>query len=141
MVSQHALQVSRPTPRGEVEGSGLGGRGGGYPGPHPGGKLRCLAWGGGSLGPHPGGKLRGLAWEGVSRPTPGFFFHKSYSLCGTVNDKGFYHAYTLFLHLGKVATTDRCYDCACIIYIYIYIYIYFDFFFELGQFENALEGW
>ena len=39
MVSQHALQVSRPTPRGEVEGSGLGdfqahtrggGGGGGY---------------------------------------------------------------------------------------------------------------
>ena len=25
VVSQHALQVSRPTPRGEVEGSGLGG--------------------------------------------------------------------------------------------------------------------
>ena len=25
MVSQHALQVSRPTPKGEVEGSGLGG--------------------------------------------------------------------------------------------------------------------
>ena len=41
-VSQHPLQVSRPTPRGggEVEGSGLEG----------------------SLGPHP---------EGVSRPTPG----------------------------------------------------------------------
>ena len=33
MVSQHALQVSRPTPKGEVEGSGLGG---GSPGPHPG---------------------------------------------------------------------------------------------------------
>ena len=41
VVSQHALQVSRPTPRGRgVEGSGL--------------------WG--SPGPHPGG---------VSRPTPG----------------------------------------------------------------------
>ena len=25
VVSQHALQVSRPTPKGEVEGSGLGG--------------------------------------------------------------------------------------------------------------------
>ena len=49
VVSQHALQISRPTPRGEVEESGLGG---------------------GSPGPHPGGKLRGLAW-GVSRPTPG----------------------------------------------------------------------
>ena len=48
VVSQHALQVSRPTPRGEVEGSALGG----------------------SPGPHPGGKLRDLAW-GVSRPTPG----------------------------------------------------------------------
>ena len=49
VVSQHALQVSRPTPRGEVEGSGLGGS----PGPHP----------GGSSGTHVG--------EGVSRPTPG----------------------------------------------------------------------
>ena len=56
VVSQHALQVSRPTPRGEVEGSGQGrgvsrltskgeveGSGlGGSPGPHP----------GGSPGPH-----------------------------------------------------------------------------------------
>ena len=42
VVSQHALQVSRCTPKGEVEGSGLGGS----PGPHPGGKLRGLAWGG-----------------------------------------------------------------------------------------------
>ena len=47
VVSQHAFQVSRPTPTGEVEGSGLGG----FPGPHPGRKLRGLAW-------------------GVSRPTP-----------------------------------------------------------------------
>ena len=51
-VCQHALQVSRPTPRGEVEGSGLGG---GSPGPHPGGKLRELAWGGGGLQAHIGG--------------------------------------------------------------------------------------
>ena len=46
VVSQHALQVSRPTPRGEVEGSGLGG--GVSPAPHPGGKLRGLqaqTWG------------------------------------------------------------------------------------------------
>ena len=48
MVFQHALQVSRPTLRGELEGSGRGG----------------------SPGPHSGGKLRGLAWGGVSRPTP-----------------------------------------------------------------------
>ena len=115
------------------------------PGPHPGGKLRGLAWvggggvsrptprgevevsglGGGVSRPTPRGEVEGSGFGGgVSRPTPGFFFHKSYSLCGTVNDKGFYHAYTLFLHLGKVATTDRCYDCACIIYIYIYIYIF-----------------
>ena len=38
------------------------------PGPHPGEKLRGLAWGG-SPGPHPGGKLRSLTW-GASRPTP-----------------------------------------------------------------------
>ena len=50
LVSPHALQVSRPTPRG----------GGGSLGV-------CLV---GSPGPHPGWKLRGLALgEGVSRPT------------------------------------------------------------------------
>ena len=37
VVSQHALQVSRPTPRGEVERSGLDGR---SPGPHPWGVSR-----------------------------------------------------------------------------------------------------
>ena len=54
VVSEHALQVSRPTSKGEVEGSGLGGS----TGPHP----------GVSLGPHPGGSP-GPHW-GVSRPTP-----------------------------------------------------------------------
>ena len=54
MVSQHALQVSRPTPRGEVEGSGLGGS----PGPHPGGEVEGSGLGG--LQAHTqGGKLRG----------------------------------------------------------------------------------
>ena len=53
MVSEHALQVSRPTPKGEVEESGLGG---GYPGPHPGGS-QC---------PHSGGVSR-LTPEGVSQ--------------------------------------------------------------------------
>ena len=71
-VSQHALQVSRPTPRGKVEGDlaggGLqaqnqggswGGSGqGGSPGPHPMGKLRGI-WPGGSPGPHLGGLLPG----------------------------------------------------------------------------------
>ena len=38
------------------------------PGPHPGGRLRGLAWGGG-LQAHTQGKLRGLAL-GVSRSTP-----------------------------------------------------------------------
>ena len=64
VVSQHALQVSRPTPRGEVEGSGLGG----VSRPTPRGKLRGLAWR--VSRPTPRGKLRGQAW-GVSRPTPG----------------------------------------------------------------------
>ena len=45
VVSQHA---SRPTPKGEVEGSGQGE----------------------SSGPNPGGRLRGLAGGWVSRPTP-----------------------------------------------------------------------
>ena len=83
--------VSRPTPKGEVEGSGPHPRGGGsgwggavqahtqgevegsgwggVPGPHPRGRLRGLA--GGPPGPHPGGRLRGLAGRGVSGPTPG----------------------------------------------------------------------
>ena len=58
-VSQHTLQVSRPTHAGEVEGD-LARR---SPGPHPRGKLRGI-WPGGSPGPHPGE-------GGVSRPTPG----------------------------------------------------------------------
>ena len=63
MVSQHALQISRPTPTGEVEGSGLGG----LQGPHPGGLqahiqggLQAHTWGGG-LQAHT---------QGISRPTP-----------------------------------------------------------------------
>ena len=72
MVSQHALQVSKPTPKGEAEGSGrragvsrptasgeVEGSGWGVFKPTTRGKLRGLA--GGSPGPHPGGKLRGLA--------------------------------------------------------------------------------
>ena len=70
-VSQHALQVSRPTPKGEVEGDmpGWGGRGVGSPGPHPRGKLRGI-WsrptvkgeieGGSGPGPQPRRKLRGI---------------------------------------------------------------------------------
>ena len=54
-VSQHAFQVSRPTPKGELEGSGQGG-------------LQAHTLWGGSKGPHlegsPGPHL------GVSRPTP-----------------------------------------------------------------------
>ena len=57
VVSHHALQISRPTPKGEVEGSGLGGS----PVPHPMGKLRGLAWGDWVSRPTP--------W-GVSRSTP-----------------------------------------------------------------------
>ena len=64
VVSQHALQVSRPTPRGEVEGSGLAGS----PGPHPGGSSGPHL--GRSPGPHLGGESPGPHW-GVSRPKPG----------------------------------------------------------------------
>ena len=58
-VSQHALQVSRPTLRegGGVEGSGLGG------GLHAHTRRGWGVWPGGSPGPHWG--------RGVSRPTPG----------------------------------------------------------------------
>ena len=47
MYPQHVLQVSRPTPGGSWG-----------------------VWPGGFPGPHPGGRLRGLAKGGVSRPTP-----------------------------------------------------------------------
>ena len=50
VVSKHALQVSRPTPKGEVEGSGLGGLQA-----HIQGKLRGLA---GGLQAHTGGGLQ-----------------------------------------------------------------------------------
>ena len=60
-VSQHASQVSRPTPKGEVDGSGQGG----LQGPHLGGlqthtQVGCLlCWV--SPGPHPGGAVPGGA--------------------------------------------------------------------------------
>ena len=56
VVSQYALQVSRPTPKGEVEGSGLGGVSRPTPGRSP--------------GPHPEEGLRAHTGR-VSRPTPG----------------------------------------------------------------------
>ena len=62
----HVLQVSRPTARGEVEGSGLVG---GSPGPQPGGEVEGL---GGVSRPTPGGggSWGVWPWGGVSRPTP-----------------------------------------------------------------------
>ena len=56
-VSQHALQFSRPTPGGGVEGSGLGG------------VSKPTPWGG--LQAHTLGGLQAHAWGRVSRPTPG----------------------------------------------------------------------
>ena len=72
-VSQHALQVSRPTPNGKLRGSGQGG----FPGPHPRGKLRGI-WPGGCLQTHTQGGLQAHTWggclqvhtQGVSRPLP-----------------------------------------------------------------------
>ena len=82
VVSQHALQVSRPTPKGEVEGSGMGRRvsrptpmgeveGSGLWGvstPTPRGGLQAHTQGG--LKAHTQGVSR-LTPGGVSRPTPG----------------------------------------------------------------------
>ena len=83
VVSQIALQVSRPTPRGEVEGDLAGGvsrpthrgklRGiwpGGSPDPHPRGELRGI-WSGGSPGPHPGEVEGDLASGGLQAHTQG----------------------------------------------------------------------
>ena len=64
LVSQHALQIPRLTPRGEVEGSGQWGS----PGPHPRGKLRDLAWG--SPGQHLGG-LQAHPWGALQAHTQG----------------------------------------------------------------------
>ena len=55
--------LSRPTPKGEVK-CQWGVWPGGSPGPHPGGKLRGLAWG--SIGPHLQAHTQG--GRGVSRP-------------------------------------------------------------------------
>ena len=60
VVSQHALQVSRPTPRGEVEGSGPGGSPGPHQGRSPGPHWR------GSPGPHRGGGIP--AWTEADPP-------------------------------------------------------------------------
>ena len=65
VVSQYALQVSRPTTRVEVEGSGLGGS----PGPHPGGSVGGSGLGG--LQAHTQGGGWGVWSSGVSKPTPG----------------------------------------------------------------------
>ena len=68
MVSQHALQVSRPTPRGKLRGLACGGS----PGPHPGGKLRGLAWAPrGEVEGSGLGELQAHTQRGISRPTPG----------------------------------------------------------------------
>ena len=80
----HALQVSRPTPRGEVEGSGKGG--GVVSRPTPRGEVEGSGKGGWSPGPHPGvGGVEGSGLgglqphtRGVSRPTIAGGQHTSY---------------------------------------------------------------
>ena len=80
VVSKRALQISSPTPRGEVEGSGWGDlqahtqgevegscQGGSRPTPR--GKVEGSHQGGSPV-PHPGGVLQAHTWGGVSRPTP-----------------------------------------------------------------------
>ena len=59
MVSQHALQVSKPTPKGEAEGSG---RRAGVSRPTPSGEVEGSGWG--VFKPTTRGKLRGLAGGG-----------------------------------------------------------------------------
>ena len=83
VLSQHALQVSRPTPGGGSSGGcGQGGlqahtQGGswgdlarGVSRPTPKGEVEGICLGGVSR-PTPKGKLRGICLGGVSRPTPG----------------------------------------------------------------------
>ena len=65
-VSQHALQVSRPTPRGKVEGDLAGG----VSRPKTKGEVEGDLAGGVSR-PTPNGEVAGDLARGVSRPTPG----------------------------------------------------------------------
>ena len=66
MVSQHDLQVSRSTPKGEVEGSGLGGLQA-----HTQGEVEGSVLGRGVSRPTPRGVSRPTpSGGGVSRPTP-----------------------------------------------------------------------
>ena len=67
VVSQHALQVSRPTPSGEVEGSGQGG----VSRSTPGGGVRVSQHALQVSRPTPRGEVEGSGQGGVSRPTPG----------------------------------------------------------------------
>ena len=60
-VSQHALQVSRPTPR-KLRGLALGG--GVLQAHTQGGKWRGLAWGGGGFQAHTQGGLQAHTWGG-----------------------------------------------------------------------------
>ena len=64
-VSQHVLQVSRPTPKGEVEGSGWG-----VSMPTPQGEVEGS--GQGHLQVHTRGVSRSTP-GGISRPTPGVY--------------------------------------------------------------------
>ena len=72
MVSQHVLQVSSPTPRGEVEGSGLEALQAHTQGEVEGSGLGSLQahFPGEGLQVHTLGDLQAHTW-GVSRPTPG----------------------------------------------------------------------
>ena len=63
VVSQHALQVSRPTPKGEVEGSGLGG----VSRPTPGGMVSRPTPGGGGAQAIPSSQMATAA--GGTHPT------------------------------------------------------------------------
>ena len=107
MVSHHALQVSRPTPKGEVEGSGLGE---GSPGPHWGG-VRWI-----SPGPHRGGR-GGFLQAQPPPPTPDGY------CCGRY--ASYWNAFLLSFVILSNKTTVFKY--AMSIYLIIYGLIFHDF--------------
>ena len=110
--------------QGEVEGSGLGG---GSLGPHPGGKLRGLAWGGVSR-PTPGG-VEGSGLGGSPGPHPGFFSQKLFSMWHSKWQRLLSCLHIIF------TSGESCYYRQ-MLWLRLY-YIFFEFFFELGQFENT----
>ena len=108
---------------------------GGYPGPHPGGKLRCLAWGGGSLGPHPGGSWRVWLWGGgLQVHTRVFFSQKLFSM--------WHSKWQWLLSCLHIIFTsgESCYYRQMLWLRLYYIYFFFEFFLSWASLKTRAWG-